>query len=418
MTIPYVKRGKLSNGLQYFNHEESYLPLAKIRIAFHGGGTAVPPDKAGAIVLLYDYLVSSQDALLVEFDKIGTTPVFYVDENGSAIDVTVNSTDIEKAFELLSKMLRKPQFDQVLFERVKFKHIAGVSESRRSPGESAKAALVRSIYGAEHPLGTLRTDTFEWLQSAKIEDLNHVYDWYTGPRDIAVITTGRISDNQAHMLCQSFFGDWRSDADPAESIPKAIAVNQGQHFFVARANLQKAYVALGGHGASLGDNDEYAFRMAARVLSDRLGRLFHHNNSFCSTEAEIHMFKRTGYYSMACSIDRGQTWQAALDIASAEFVSAMDYVDGARMPYFRSSEAWNIVNSFRSLHGVIENISSIYWNDLPDDYYIKSLEKINHVTLSDVERALHEYFRKDQIHVVVVGDPSPARRNTKRLQSP
>jgi predicted Zn-dependent peptidase len=88
------------------------------------------------------------------------------------------------------------------------------------------------------------------------------------------------------------------------------------------------------------------------------------------------------------------------------------------MPYFRSVEAWNLVNSFRSLYGVREKISSIYWNDLPDDYYIKSLEKINHVTLSDVERALHKYFRKDQIHVVVVGDPSPTQRNTKRLLSP
>ena len=418
MTIPYIKRERLSNGLQYFNHEESYLPLAKIRIAFHGGGTALPPEKAGAMVLLYDYLVSSQEALLVEFDRIGTTPVFYVDENGSAIDVTVNSTDTEKAFELLSRMLREPQFDQNIFEKVKIKYIADVYESQRTSKESARSALVRSIYGIEHPLGTLRTDTFESLQSAKIEDLYHVYREYIGPRDIAVITTGRISDNQGHMLCQDFFGDWRSSADAADPMPKALAVNRGQHFFVARANLQKAYVQLGGHGAALGDDDEYAFRMAARVLSDRLGRLFHRNNSFCSTEAEIHMFKSTGYYSMACSIDREQTWQAALDISSTEFSAAINYVDGASMPYFRSGEAWNIVNSFRSLYGIIEKISSIYWNDLPDDYYIKSLEKINQVTLSDVERALHKYFRKDQIHVVVVGDPSSTLRNTKRLQSP
>lgn len=418
MTIPYIRRERLPNGLQYINHEEKYLPLTKIRVAFHGGGTALPSEKAGTMALLYDYLVSSQDALLVEFDEIGTSPVFSIGESGSAIDVTVNSIDAEKAFELLSRMLREPQFDQSIFERVKLRHIAGASSSQTTHKEFSKAALIRSIYGADHPLGTLSTDIFASLQSTKIEDLYHAYREFIGPQDIAVITVGRISESQTYTLCNKFFGDWRSLAAAAPAVPKALATERAHALFVARANLQKTYVELGGHGAVLEDADEYAFRMAARVISDNVSRQFHRNNSPCSARIEIHMFRETGYYSVACSVDREQTWKAAEGIASAAFSSLMDNFDGTQMPYLRSREAWNIVNSFRSIDGAIESISIIFWNDLSDDYYIKSLEKIGHVTRTDVERALHKYFRKDQIHIVVMGDPSLAPKNTRRPNSP
>jgi zinc protease len=418
MSIPYIKRERLPNGLQYFNHEENYLPLTKIRIAFHGGGTALPPEKAGTMALLYDYLVSSQDALLVEFDEIGTSPVFYVGENGSAIDVTVNSMDTEKAFELLSRMLREPQFDLNIFERVKLKHIAGLSESQRTPNESVKTALTRSIYGVEHPLGTLGADISISLQSTKLEDLYHAYREFIGPQDIAVITAGRIDESQAHTLSNKFFGDWRSSAVAAPAVPKLLAIGHANTLFVARTNLRKTYVELGGHGPALGDNDEYAFRMAARVISDKVGRQLRRNNSSCTERIEIHMFQETGYYSVACSVDREQTWKAAEGIASAAFLSLMENFDGTSMPYLRRSQAWDIVTSFRSSYWTVEKISSIFWNDLADDYYIKSLEKINHVTQADVEHALHKYFRKDQIHIVVMGDPSLAPQSTRRPNSP
>lgn len=418
MTIPYIKRGRLPNDLQYFNHEENYLPLTKIRIAFHGGGTALPSDKAGSMALLYDYLVSSQDALLAEFDGIGTSPVFSIGESGAAIDVTVNSIDTEKAFELLSRMLRAPQFDQTIFEQIKRKHIAGVSETQRTPEEFAKIALTRSIYGVEHPLGTLSADVFRTLQSTEIEDFYHNYSQFVGPKDIAVITAGRIDESQARTLCNKYFGDWRSNAAAAPAVPRALAIGRADTLFVARANLQKTYVELGGHGAVLDDVDEYAFRMAARVISDKVSVQFLRNNSACSARIEIHMFRETGYYSVACSVDREQTWKAAEGIASAAFSSLMDNFDETPMSYLRSREAWNIVNSFRSIDGAVESISNIFWNDLSDDYYIKSLDKISHATRTDVERALHKYFRKDQIHIVVMGDPSLAPQSTRRPSSP
>jgi zinc protease len=62
--------------------------------------------------------------------------------------------------------------------------------------------------------------------------------------------------------------------------------------------------------------------------------------------------------------------------------------------------------------------SNILINGLPKDYYRTFLQKVNAVTLSDVQRVSKKYFEKDNSRIVIVGNGSKILPNLSRLGYP
>lgn len=409
--IPYIRREKLANGLQFFSHHDGYLPIVKIRVAFHGGRVALPSEKAGAMELLYDYLLNSRQDLRDELDAIGTSAVYSVDAKGSSIDVTVGIENTMKAVEVLSRMLQEPLFEYKAFEKIKSKHLAAVSDMQRNPQNIADTLLLRSIYGPNHPLGILNADIQNSLREVKLEDLYHAYREFIGPQNIAVITAGRLDRVETLALCNKYFGNWRSGADGAPPVPQPYLAEKSNTWFVARAQSPRTYVVIGGQGVAADANDEYALKLASIAIVHSLAEQFRPNGPTFMGFLSLRSFQRTGYYSLSFSINRQQTPKIAESVSSSAFQLLMNDLDGTSMSSLRSQESLSLVHSFRSLSGIIEKTSEIYWDDLDDDYYIRSLERIQHITRKDVENALHKYYKKEKIHIVVIGDPTAIQRN-------
>lgn len=57
-----------------------------------------------------------------------------------------------------------------------------------------------------------------------------------------------------------------------------------------------------------------------------------------------------------------------------------------------------MIGPFQSLGGAISTkLSTLFWNHLPDNFYINSIDLIQQVNKEEVELALHKFFDRERI---------------------
>ncbi len=405
--LPIVKRTVFSNGLVHFNYKNDSLPLVKVAVAFRIGTTSVPSEKAGSIFLLFSYLIDTRRDLIEEFDALGASPTFYVGTSGSRIDVTVSSTNAARALELLSRIIKEPIFNPDQFELLKRKYLSQLASAQQSPASLSSRFLYRSVYGIEHPLGTSQKDILNAAKSLQLEDLYHAYQAFVGPGSIAIITAGRISEIQSLVLCKKYFAQWYSNANSAPPLLAPLLRTGRAVWVVEQAGLRHIYFSLGGLGTPLGNPDEYAFRIASSLISAQAYRKLAAKGADCTRNPEVRLMYGTGHYSISCII-RTEEFSKSLETISDSMIysSSFDDLDTKAVFDYKTQEIWKIVFSFESLEGLIDQILRLYWDRLPDNYYMESLYRLQNTSAAQVAAALEKYFRRDQIHVVFVGDSS------------
>ena len=404
--LPLFQHIKLDNGLNFYGITDTYVPLVKIRVAFRAGAISVPPGKKGSMLLLYEYLQRSQRKILEQFDMLGASPDYFVGTNDTAIDVTINAADTPKAMELLANMLRKPEFDASRFEQFKKGRIAMFQNTLIIPSEIGGLALLKSIYGNRHPLSVSGRELLTEMNALRVEDVYHAYEEFVGPENIAIIMAGSISDLQMRALCRKYFGDWKSSALEAPALLSPQLRLRSSILAIEKPGLQRTYISFGGQGVGTGSDEEYPLRIADQALSSRINGQLQRKGIPCTYGFQMNTMRGTGHFILKCDVKKDKTWEALDEIMSTIFLTQMADFHGSRMPSLRSNQIWNMIGPFQSLGGAISKLSTLFWNHLPDNFYINSIDLIQQVNKEEVELALHKFFDRERIHIVLVGDPS------------
>ncbi len=404
--VPLFQHLKLDNGLSLYGITDTYVPLVRIRIAFRAGASSTPPGKKGSMLLLYEYLQNSKRRILENFDTLGTSPGFLVDTNDTAVEVVVNASDTPKAMELLADMLRKPEFEAARFEQIKKRRIAQIQNTLNMPSEIGGLALLKSIYGDGHPLSVSGRELLAEMNGLKVEDLYHAYEEFVGPENTAVIMAGSISELQMRALCRKYFGDWKASALEAPALLSPQLRLRSSILAIEKPGLQRTYISFGGLGIGAGSDEEYPLRIANQALSGHISGQLQRKGIPCTNGFQMNAMRGTGHFILTCDVKKEKTWEALDEIMSTIFLTQMEDFRGGRMPLLRSNQIWTMIGPFQSLSGAISQLSELFWQHLPDDFYIRSIDTIKQVNKEEAELALHKYFDRDRIHIVLVGDPS------------
>ena len=103
---------------------------------------------------------------------------------------------------------------------------------------------------------------------------------------------------------------------------------------------------------------------------------------------------------------------AKTDSALIEFMKELRDIRGSRPPtddelaQAKASLVQSLPSTFASVTGINNNISSIYTQGLPDDYYQVFMRSVNDVTRDDVVRVAQKYIDPQHLAIVIVGDRS------------
>lgn len=400
------------NGVKAWLVEERSIPFVALNVWFRGGGSLDLPEKRGATNLMVGLLeegtgnMNAQDfareaeALAAEFDYDAYDDVVAI----SARFLTENR---DEAVALLRKSVVEPRFDQESVDRVREQVLSIIRSDAKDPDRIASQTFDALAF-AGHPYATSIDGTEESVSILTRDDiviahknalaLDNVYVSAVG--DISAEDLGALLDNLLMGLPET------SAALPGDAQYQLV----GGETVIDFATPQS--VAIFGHEGIERDDPDF---FAAYVLNQILG-----GAGFESRLMEEVREKRGltyGVSSFLIAKDFGELYLGQVASANDRVRQAIEVIreEWRRMAEQGPTEeelerAKTYLTGAYPLrfdgNGPIANILvGMQLDSLPIDYAATRNDKVNAVTLEDVQRVAARILRPEDLHFVIVGQP-------------
>ncbi|MEM9717018.1 MAG: pitrilysin family protein [Pseudomonadota bacterium] len=400
------------NGIMAWHVEEPSIPFIAIDIAFRGGDSMDPEGKFGAVEFVMAMLEEGTGDLdAVAFaqaqESLGARFSFGSERDSININASILNETRDASVDLLRRAMIEPSFDPVAFDRVKAQLESGYRSDLEDPREIGSAAL-NALAFPGHPYGRPLEGRLEQLQTITRDDLIAVHQDVLAKDRMIVSVVGDISANELGVLLDRLFDGLPDTGAPLP--PRADYALDGGKTVIEFENPQ-SIASFVQPGITFDDPDFFPAFVMNRILGG--GGL----TSRLSTEIREKRGLTYGVGSYLATFDlaevyAGQVASANEDIAEAVELIKTEWVrmaeEGvteeeltAAQQFITGSYALRFDGNAR-IAGVL---TGMQLNGLPISYMETRNNRVNAVTVEDIQRVAADLLQPEALHFVVVGQP-------------
>src|SRR5688572_2861471 len=268
----------LPNGLRVIVVQRSETPLVSAQLLIKNGGEVDPPELAGLADMTAGLLTKgtqTRDATRIaqEVESLGGSLDSVARWDSSFANVSVMSSKIAPAMEILADVVRRPTFKSEEVERLRQQYLDNFTLYLGEPGSIARFVAARIVFGDSpygHPIG----GTTESLTRITAADIAKLHARYYRPDNAILVIGGDISAKDGLELGKKYFGDWQKPSAqlPATSASMGDAASKsGRVVVIDKPDAGQAAVYLARTGINRKDTDYFRGIVANSVLSGYSG---------------------------------------------------------------------------------------------------------------------------------------------------
>lgn len=269
----------LPNGLRVIVIERSDSPLISAQVLIKNGGEVDPPELAGLADMTANLLTKgtqTRDATKIaqEVESLGGSLDSGARWDASFANVSVMSSKISQAMEILADVVRRPTFKSEEVERLRQQNLDNFTLALGDPGTIARFVAARVVFGDSpygHPVG----GTTESLTRLSAADIAKMHSRYYRPDNAILVIGGDISAKEGIALATRYFGDWQKPTTPMPTLGAAenTSLKTGRVVVIDKPDAGQAAVFLARTGINRRDPDYFRGIVSNSVLSGYSGRL-------------------------------------------------------------------------------------------------------------------------------------------------
>ncbi len=411
----------LKNGLRVLVVENHKLPRASVQLNID-----LPPvfegELAGVNSLLSSMLGKgstniSKDDFDEEVDYLGARMGF----GSSSASAASLSRYFPRVLSLMADAVLNPNFTQEEFEKEKEKLIEGIKSDENSVSAAARRVENLLTYGKNHPYGEFIRE--ESVNNVSLKDVEHYYQSNFTPQNAYLVVIGDVNFNEIKKQVKSLFGKWKGEAVKGNSFPVAKNAEALNINFVEMPNAVQSEVSVDfTTEVKKTDKDYFAVLLANRILGGGAqARLFlnlredkgYTYGSYSSFRADKNVRARLRAYASVRN--------AVTDSSVVELVKEMDRirkepVSKAELDQAKAKYVGDFVIALEQPSTVAQYALSILIEGLPSDFYTTYLQKINQVTIADIQRVSEKYFHLNNARIIVTGKGSDVLENLEKVK--
>ncbi len=407
-----IKEVTSPGGITAWLVEEPSIPFTALEIRFKGGASVDREGKRGAINLMTGTIEEGAGELdATQFaaarEALAASYGFDVHDDALTISAQFLTENREEALALLRKALIKPRFDEAAIDRVRAQVLSGIRSDAQDPATIASETFMSKAFG-EHPYGSAVEGTIESVTALTREDIVTAYKDVLALDRIYVGAVGDITAAELGEVLDALLGDLPKTGAP---LPEDIGVALTGGQTVVPFNTPQSVAVFGHEGLERDDPDFFA----AFVMNQVLGaggfgsRLMVEVREKRGLTYGVYSYLAPKDYAelmmgqVASSNDRiGQAIEVIRDewaklasegITEEELEDAKKYLTGAYPLRFDGNST------------IAKILAGMQMDDLPIDYADTRNDKVNAVTLEDIQRVAARLMRPEALHFVVVGQP-------------
>ncbi len=312
----------------------------------------------------------------------------------------------DKAFELLKLALTKPRFDEEPLSRMRNSNQSRIKSSLSDPQWIA-ARIQNDIIFSGHPYALNSGGTLSSLDNITAKDLRGFHE-KLGKNQLVIGVSGDISAEQLKIMLDDVFGEL-PDIKAAKS-EKFELKNSGKTYLY-KQDIPQTIIEIAQKGVSRKDADYFAAKIMNFILGEsgfgsRLMEeirekrgltygIYSYFREYDETDA-LHISTSTVNDSVDEMIRLINTqWDEMLakPVSVQELKDAKSYLIGS-LPL-----------SLTSTNSIASTLLSLQLDNLPIDYLDNRAQKLNEVTLQEVQATAKRILDKDAFTTILVGNP-------------
>ena len=402
----------LPNGLKVVVFEDKRLPIVSYRLAFRTGDINDPKDATGLTGAVTSLLndgtkTRTSKQLSEEIERLGAS----ISAGSSADNTTVAASALSMyssdVLKLMADIVLRPTFPANELELYKQNTIQGLKSNRANAGFLAREQAAKILYGT-HPYGIV-SPTETNIQSLTQEKLMAFHDKMFVPNNATLIVVGDVNRENLLKEINENFGAWQKGSVEDMKFPALPTRTATTLTLVNRPGSAQSNIVLTNLAIERNNPDYFPVLVMNQILgAGASSRLFMNLR-----EAKGYTY---GAYSGLDARRRAGSFRATAEVRTPvtgdslkEFFSELNRIRAEKATEKELRDAKNFLTGIfpiqaETQEGLTNLLLSQQVNNLPADYLQTYRDKINAVTLDDVERAAQKYITPDKVAVVIVGD--------------
>ena len=398
---------KLPNGITILVVENHKLPKVSALYSIDAG-PVTEGSKVGLMSIMGQMLgEGTSDKSKATFDEA-------VDQMGADVSlfsaggsVSALTRYFDNAFALMAEAIRKPAFPQESFDKIKSQVLTGLKAQEKSAKAISENVVGALSYGLDHPFGEFETETT--INAITLDDIKKAYAKYLTPSRGYLTFVGDIKPEQAKALAEKAFGDWKGAALVLPQLKTVTNPVKTEIDLVDVPNAVQSEITVTNLvNLPMNNPDYFPVLIANQILGGggdaRLYKNLREKHGFtygCYSSISAGRFQTT--FSAQTSVRNEKT--------DSSIVEILKEINRIRTQKITAEELKNTKALYNGIFALrLEDpartaafASNILINSLPKDFYRTYLQKVNAVTIEEVQRVAQKYFSYNNARIVVVG---------------
>jgi zinc protease len=405
----------LPNGMVIFLQEDHELPTIDGVARIRGGSRSEPAAKTGLMSIYSEVWRTGgtrdqtgdqlDDFLEIRAAKVETG----VNDDSTSISLSCLKDDFSDVFKIFSEVLRAPAFREEKMDLAKREAFDGISRRNDEVNEITHREAIKLAYGSTNPYA--RIPEYATINAITRQDLVEWHQTYVHPNNIIIGIVGDFDSAQMEATLRKAFGDWHKG--PAAKIPDIhFEPAKPGLYFVKKEDVNQSNIRMIGLGTTRNNPDYYAIEVFNEVLA----------GGFSSRLVQsIRTAQGLAYFvggGIGTRFDHPGILQLAMGTKSSTTVESIQAlytqidelktrpINDAEIARGKDAILNTFVFNFDTPDKVLRERMAYEFYGYPADFLERYRVGIEKVTTADVTRVISKYLHKDQLAVLVVGNPS------------
>jgi len=403
-------RHQLRNGTTVYIASDNSVGLIKVIAHFRYGSLLDPDDKKGLSGLYAQLLRSggtkrlTPEALDEEIELYAATIDFSISHTRMQLTAEFLSDQQDKIFSILDEIINTPRFAPERLNREKEQFKQMIRHRFDNPGPTAKIAYNQNMY-SNQALAHIPTE--ETIDAVTRDDILKLHKKIMATKGLIIGISGDFEEKRALKEIKKIFSP---GSDEPQEFPK-IRVSPAADVFIVNKHVPQAEVRIGFPYLQRPHPDYYPVQVMNMILggSGFTSRLTTKIRSDAGLTYSIYSVPESRYRYPATYYVGFHTKTESVPLAIAMSLAEIENIQKNGVSEKELAHAKKVLiegfpSFFRSRDDIVDRYSWSEFYGRSSDHFRVYPDKINAVTLKQVQEAAQKYLNPDSMAITIVAD--------------
>ncbi len=425
--LPSFTKEKLSNGLNVWFVKQSELPIVSMNLVVNSGGTADPADRAGLASFtanLLDKGTKTRSAVEIANQRQALGAFMGAGSGWDSANVNMQTLtkNLDAALDIYADMIINPTFPAEELETLRKMTLVGLLQRKDNANAIANVAYNQLLYGKGHPYGKSLGGDEASVKALNKAEIEKFYGTYYRPNNATLIVVGDTDAKIMMPKLEKAFAGWKANEVPQIAVPAEATFGKPGIYLIDKPGAAQSVVTIGQVGVARNNPDYFPLLVMNSILggqfSARVNMNLREDKGYTYGARTGWSFRRgAGPFDASAQVQTAVTKESVM-----EFMKELNGIRGAipvtpaELDYNKQSLIRRYPGGFETVGQISGQLANLVVYGLPDTYFNEYIQKIQAVTIDDVNRVANKYLTPDKMAILVVGDRNAVEPKLKEIQ--